>query len=151
MAKDIGYQFEDELKAVFESLKSKQKFYYHRYVDSKAAKKYVSAQPADFQIIYNGTVCMVEAKASEEYESLVSCASSSIRPQQIGKMKGWLRAGGRGIFLFYSEITGEVELWPAAHVLAQRKAGQRLNRQLCLIFDYNTLEEDLAKWMNFEL
>lgn len=152
--KNIGYVFEDELKDIFTQIKSKFPFDFHRFTDSKSAGRMVSPQPADFMISFKDDkscnhVIIIEAKASEEKESLRSCASSHIEPQQIGKHKTWLRSGGRGQFWFYCESTGLVELWDSSHVVEQRSAGKPLDvKQRLAVLNYLTLKEELIEHFN---
>lgn len=152
----VGYEFEDKLKEVFGKIKSKHKFDFHRYTDTKAAKGFVQPQPGDFQICFkddksSNHVIIIEAKGSEEIESLKSCASSHIRPQQVGKHKAWLRAGGSAQFWFYCEITGMVEIWDSAHVVEQRAAGKPLNIEERLhVFEYLQLETSLINFFKIK-
>lgn len=155
MAKrNIGYDFEDELKTIFSELKNKFPFEFHRFTDSKSAGRMVSPQPADFMISFKDDkscnhVIIVEAKASELKESLRACASSHIEPQQIGKHKTWLRSGGSGQFWFYCESTGLVELWDSEHIVAQRSAGKPLDlKKRLAVFEYLNLKEELIKHFN---
>lgn len=152
----VGYEFEAELKRVFEKIKKRHKFDYHRYLDSKAAGRLVSPQPGDFQICYLDTdsvnhVIIVEAKGSEEKESLRECASSHIRPQQIGKHKSWMRAGGQAMFWFYCESDGIVEFWNSQYVCQQRSAGEPLElRERIKVIDYLDLENEILKIFNIK-
>lgn len=150
----VGYEFEDQLKKVFSNLKNKRPFDFHRFLDSKAAGRIVAPQLADYMISFKDAkssnhVIIVEAKASEEVESLRSCASSHILPQQIGKHKAWLRSGGSGLFLFYCEATAEVEVWLSSDVVEARSAGKPLDMsKRAGVMDYLTLEEDLIAFLN---
>lgn len=145
----VGYEFEDNLKGIFSKLKSKFKFDFHRFTDTKSAGRMVNPQPGDFMISFKDDkscnhVIIVEAKASEEKESLRACASGHIAPQQVGKHKAWLRSGGDAQFWFYCEITGQVEIWPSSHIVEQRGEGKPLDLNARIaVFDYLTLEEEL--------
>lgn len=145
----VGHEFEDKLKEIFSKLKSKYKFDFHRFTDSKAAGRMVNPQPGDFMISFkddksSNHVIIVEAKASEEKESLRACAAGHISAQQLGKHKAWLRSGGSAQFWFYCESTGQVELWGSAHVVVQRSDGKPLDLNARIaVFDYLTLEEEL--------
>lgn len=151
----VGRVFEKELKDVFAELKAKLKFDYHRFTDTKASGTYVSPQPGDFMISFLsgkvappcGSVIIIEAKASEEKESLRACASSHILPTQVGKHKAWIRSGGSAQFWFYCEATGEVELWDSKHIVEQRSSGKPLDQKECLArFDYLNLKEELINY-----
>lgn len=155
----VGRVFEKRLKEVFDTLKKRLGFDYHRFTDTKAAGRYVGTQPGDFMISFTSEggdaklaqggayVIILEVKASEEKESLRSCAASHILPAQIGKHKAWLRSGGYAHFWFYCESTGLVELWDSAHVVAQRSDGKPLLVEKRLaVFDYLTLEEELINY-----
>lgn len=149
----VGYEFEDRLKSVFTEIKKRHPFDFHRFTDSKAAGRIIQAQLSDFMISYKDDkscnhVIILEAKASEEVESLRSCASSHILPQQIGKHKTWLRSGGSGMFMFYCEMTGEVEVWDSKDVVEARSAGKPLPTEKRLaVLDYLGLEKDLINFL----
>ena len=146
----VGSEFEDALKTAFDNIKKKFKFDFHRYTDSKAAGRMVAPQPGDFQICFkddksSNHVIIVEAKASEEKESLRACASGHIRPQQVGKHKAWMRAGGSAQFWFYCEATGMVEIWDSAHVCEQRSAGKQLDLEKRIaVFEFLDLEKEIV-------
>lgn len=148
----VGREFEKELKKSFDEIKNKHLFDFHRFTDTKAAGRYVGTQPADYMISFKddygrNRVIIVEAKASEEKESLRACASSHIEPAQIGKHKSWLRSGGDGQFWFYCESTATVELWSSSHVVAQRAAGKPLDLGERLhVFGYLDLTEELINY-----
>ncbi len=150
----VGYEFEDKLKSVFGEIKKKRPFDFHRFLDTKAAGRVVAAQLADYMISFKDDkscnhVIIVEAKASEENESLRSCASGHILPQQIGKHKSWLRSGGSGLFLFYCEMTGEVEVWDSKDIVEARSAGKPLDTKKRLaVMDYLDLENELINFLH---
>lgn len=150
----VGYEFEAKLKDVFGNIKNKRPFDFHRFLDSKAAGRIVAPQLADYMISFmdaksSNHVIIVEAKASEEVESLRSCASGHILPQQVGKHKAWLRSGGSGLFLFYCEITAQVEVWSSEHIVEARSAGRPIDMSKRLaVLDYLSLEEDLISFFN---
>ena len=155
MSKDdgrVGHEFEKSLKSVFDKIKSKHKFDYHRYTDTKAAGRMVNPQPADFQICFKcgkfeNRVIIVEAKASEMKESLRECASGHISPTQVGKHKAWLRAGGSGMFWFYCESTGIVEFWDSEHVVKQRSDGKPLQSSSVLhSFNIVDIEKEIISY-----
>jgi hypothetical protein len=145
----VGYEWEDEVKLAFAKLQAKFKFTSHKYVDTKAAARFVGPQPADFQIAYinaqgSNEVMLIECKASVLKQSLRECASGHISPQQIGKFKLWHRAGGRGMFWFYCQSTGDTEFWPSDYVVACRSAGKPLDKSHRLaVGDFNDLISDI--------
>lgn len=146
----VGYEFEDTLKDVFTEIKRRYKFDFHRFSDTKAAGRYLAPQPGDFLISFtddksSNHAIIVEAKASEEHESLRSCAASAIRSEQMGKLRAWLRSGGQGQYWFYCESSGVVEVWPGRHVVEARAKSKPLDKsQIIATLDYLKLEEQLT-------
>lgn len=146
----VGYEFEDILKDTFNEIKKRYKFDFHRFSDTKSAGRYLAPQPGDFLISFiddksSNHAIIVEAKASEEHESLRACAASAIRSEQMGKLRAWLRSGGSGQYWFYCESSGLVEIWDGRHVVEARAKGKPLDKSKVLAtFDYLKLEEQIV-------
>ena len=125
---NLGYELEDELKKVFKVVQSNHPFFWHQFVDTKAARNFVAAQPSDFMVAsLHSEVYLLEAKASVLKKSLASCAKSAISPSQIGMHKKWHRAGNKSLFIFFCEIDDTVELWDGKYVVDCISDGERMN------------------------
>lgn len=131
----LGYDFEDELKNIFKELIATYPIFWHQFVDTKAARNYVAAQPADFLFTSAGQqVYLLEAKASTLKPSLAVCAKSHIRPSQIGMAKKWIRAGRPSLFVFYCEADSRVEFWDGEYVTKCISDGVKLKESM-VMFD----------------
>ena len=99
----------------------------HQFVDSKAARGFVSAQPSDFLITYELGTVYLEVKASEKHNQL---PLSMIRDQQIAhaRLIGGCAPDIRLVkpyqFLFFSEPANTVTFWDGDEVV-EAKAGKR--------------------------
>lgn len=144
----LGYEFEDEIKKNLRELQEKHPIFWHPFIDSRAASKFVASQPSDFLVSGLGKpTYLLEAKASCLKPSLVSCAKSHIRPAQIGWHKKWHRAGNDSWFTFYCEADNFVEFWDGQHVCDCISNGKKLDASVGLIrtCDYFELKDCLRK------
>lgn len=99
----------------------------YRYYDTKSAGNVIPNQPADFQTCYKGKTILVEAKFSSVHESLRSCFAGSVKSHQLASARIWNRAGAGYIFLFYSSLSGLVEVWDGLYCAEARSKGERLS------------------------
>lgn len=100
----------------------------HRFYDTKAARTFLPAQPADFLVLpQTGKVIFLEAKFSEGHESLRECFAGAVKAQQLASARLVHRAKQEYKVLFYSGLSGLVELWDGLYLAEQRSAGERLN------------------------
>lgn len=130
---NIGKYFEKKVQASLKTLQETSPVFYYRFPDATSARNAFTAQPADHMIAYNGTVLLIEEKASDVHESLISGASSLIKKKQAAMHTKWLRSGNKSIYLFYSTLTGVVDVWDGAYVSNQRVKGQRIKLEEGLI------------------
>lgn len=144
----LGYDFEDELKQIFNRVQSKYPFFYHRFPDTKAARGFIAAQPSDFIVGFNGVSNLLEAKASSMKPSLANCAKSMIKSQQIGMHRKWHRSGQESLIVFYCECDNVVEIWDGRFVVEAIQSNKRLKPDQALKkFDYFSLESELTKFL----
>ena len=103
----------------------------HQFVDSKAARGFVSAQPSDFLITYELGTVYLEVKASEKHTQL---PMSMIRDQQIAHAA--LIGGCRDVysrllnpyqFLFFSEPENTVTFWDGDEVVEAKAEKRKLS------------------------
>lgn len=70
--------------------------FWHRFYDTKSARGFLPAQPGDFMLIWQGKAYLIECKSSDKD----NCVPMAWRtPEQIGKHKLWLRAGGYSLYV----------------------------------------------------
>ena len=125
----VGYDFEDEIKKELKELQEKYPLFWHEFIDTKAAGRFVKSQPSDYLIKGKNTVTyLLEAKASAEKPSLRDCAKAAILPNQIGWHKKYHRAGGRSLFIFYCETDAHIELWDGKYVIDCISNGKKLDK-----------------------
>lgn len=123
----LGYELEDELKAIFKELQETNPIFWHQFPDTKSARNFIAAQPSDFLVGSPfAPMALVEAKASEMKPSLAACAKAAIRPSQIGMHMKWHRAGYPSLFIFYCQADNVVELWEGSYVVSCISAGTRM-------------------------
>lgn len=121
----------------------------HQFVDSKAARGFVSAQPSDFLITYELGTVYLEVKASEKHSQL---PLSMIRDQQMAHaaLIGGCRAP-LGVllnpyqFLFFSEPENTVTFWDGDEVVEAKAEKRKLNtgRGRSLTMDWAEFDEAL--------
>lgn len=100
---------------------------YYRYYDTKSAGAIIPNQPADFQTCQRGVTILIEAKFSSVHESLRSCFAGSVKGHQLASARIWTRAGAGYIILFYSALSGLVEVWDGRYCSECRAKGERLS------------------------
>jgi len=123
---DIGKYFEKKVQDILKELQAEYPCTFYRFPDATAARNSMTAQPGDHMLLFNGRALLIEEKASEVHESLVSCAANMIKKKQAAMHLKWARSGNESIYLFYSRITGNVELWDGEYVATQRASGNKL-------------------------
>lgn len=150
MAKnEIGDWFEDyiwkELQA--SQARTKPTPLVHKFVDSKAARGFVSAQPSDFLITYELGTVYLEVKASEKHTNL---PLSMIRDQQVAHARlvcGCTNAPPPSPHpyqvLFFSEPQNTVTFWAGDEVVAAKAKRRKLEAKRSTCFELT--------WHDFEL
>lgn len=153
---EVGYRFEKTLKKVFEQIKKRYLFDFHRYNDTKSAGgRFQSPQPADYEISFIDNDgyrrhFIVEAKASEETSSLRRCVKEVVRSQQIGKHIARLRSGDKGLFLFLCEAEGQVEVWHSEKVIRGFNGDGMSSSGMAGTLRASTLEQDFVTLFNIK-
>jgi hypothetical protein len=147
VAQDIGYWFEGKVKDACAALQRDCGLFYHRFQDSKAAGNFTAGAPADFLLAFTGKVILVECKASRVQETLRSCLSAMVDDGQAGSMHRWIANWNEGFFLFYSDVLGQVEVWPADQVIAARNKGKPLPSAAETVFGVDELTDSLLEML----
>lgn len=142
----IGKWFEKEVvEPLLGDLEKGKLAFQHRFVDSGEAGNVVRGQPSDYLLSLNGISYLIEAKASEK---AVHFRPSTLRPSQISGLYRWSRAGNPSLILFYSHLTGEVQIWDGGAVAADMKNGNKLNKDNLLA---RKLPEELYNYLTLEI
>lgn len=122
---------------------------YYRYFDTKSAGNIIPNQPADFQTCQRGVTVLIEAKFSSVHESLRSCFAGSVKGHQLASARIWTRAGAGYIVLFYSALSGLVEVWNGLYLAECRSKGEKLSLDRRRI--YQTVEQAIRTELGYTL
>ena len=146
----IGKWFENKkVTPALDSLVASHPVFKHKLKDAHSAGRMTSSSPADYLIAYNSAGWLLECKASTIHTSLRSCLASMVDGGQVGEHKFWIRAGMKSLFVFYSEVTGLVELWDGRTIITARTEGVPLVQDEMLdIFPVCNLAEGLLNVMS---
>jgi hypothetical protein len=90
---------------------------------------------------------MLEAKFSEVHESLRSCFAGSVKSHQLASARIWTRAQASYLVIFYSKMSGLVEVWDGLYLADCRSRGERLS--LDRRRTYHSVEEALRKEIGY--
>ena len=118
----------------------------HQFVDSKAARGFVSAQPSDFLITYELGTVYLEVKASEKHSNM---PLGMIRDQQIAHaaLIGGCASDSQLLkpyqFLFFSEPENTVTFWAGDEVVEAKAGKRKLNRGRSLTMEWSEFEQEL--------
>lgn len=118
-AQEKGYDWEATLREVLVDLQEYHRAAFHRFYDTKSTQGgMLPSQPGDFLLIMGGYPLLIECKHSEVERTLSrKYISSSVDGDQCGRMRVWRRGGAGAIFLFKSDLSDTVEIWPASHII----------------------------------
>lgn len=109
----FGGWFEDRVQAALEELMKKEPFIYQRLYDTKSAGSMLPKQPADFMGCGFGRGFLIEAKGTTKYTSLGETGALKALVKSHQSLGAYLmqRAGGLGMFVFYSRHSERLEIW----------------------------------------
>lgn len=89
--------------------------FYHRFYDTRSAKGYLPAQPADHLLLLNGHGILLEDKSTEVLNTAEACLVAGIFDnRQLAKHRIWRMRGGSTYITVYYERTNKAELWDSA-------------------------------------
>jgi len=122
-----GKKSEEAVRVILKGYQEKFPAFFTRLYDSTTAKGgYVPPQVADFLGVYDGLALAIEVKSSEKHLSMLKVPKGYIRSSQIVGGRIFIRAGGKGLFIFHS-LTGDVwEVWDSQDVIAWVLHGEKL-------------------------
>jgi hypothetical protein len=113
----------------------------HRFYDTRTAGTLMPQQPADFLVLpQTGRTIFLEAKFSEAHDSLCQCFSDAVKSHQLASARLVTRAKADYRVLFYSGLSGLVELWDGLYLAEQRAQGKRLKLMLRLHHGFSLTE-----------
>lgn len=126
MAND-GKKSEEIVRVILKSYQEKHPAFFTRLYDATTARgAYVPPQVADFLGVFDGTPLAIEVKSSEKHTSLGSVPKTYIQPSQVAGGRIFVRAGGKGLFIFHSLKDDFYELWDTSDVISWVLSGRRL-------------------------
>lgn len=127
-AHEKGYDWEATLREVLVDLQEFHRASFHRFYDTKSTQGGVlPSQPGDFLLIMKGWPLLIECKHSEVERTLSrKYISSSVSKEQCARMRVWIRSGAGGIFLFKSDLSNTMEIWPGSHVIEVKNTARML-------------------------
>ena len=145
---DKGKAFEGMVSRAFRELDKTYPISFKRLIDSREAGNIVKAQESDFELIVKSGLpgrpfhFMIEAKSSEKFETFSTCFRPMVKVNQRAKMMARERAGCKGLYLFFSEKLGHIELWDG-DVICEAWPHKRkpLNAQPRMVIDRKNLDE----------
>jgi penicillin-binding protein-related factor A (putative recombinase) len=109
MIADRGKWAESEVEAVLKAWNDKYfAFAYLRLPDSRSARNYISAQIADFQMMFGGFFMPLEVKETE-HDFLLK--KDKIR--QLALLRKWENAGAKALVVTYHS---QIKVWRVANI-----------------------------------
>ena len=126
----IGKWFEGRMRTCLNELQSNHGTFFYRLKDSHSAGRIIGNTPADYLVAMAGQIHLWEAKASEIHYSLRSCCADMVDDGQVGYHALWNFNRCQSYFFFYSDQTGQVEIWPGEEVVLARKEKRPLYEEL---------------------
>lgn len=141
-------QLEAVIQAELVAVQAAKPLVWFRFYDTKSAGTFLPQQPADFQACFDGKATMIEAKFSEAHESLKCCFAGSVKSHQLASARIWARAGAKYIVIFYSKLSGLIEVWDGLYLSECRSRGERLS--LDRRRTYDNLSTALAKEIGYD-
>jgi len=126
MAND-GKKSEEIVRKILKGFQEKHEAYFTRLYDSTTAKGgYVPPQAGDFLGIFQGDAYVIEVKSSQKHNTMMEVPKSYIRASQIVGARLWIRAGGKGLFIFHGTTTNVFEVWGSADIIKWVLHGEKL-------------------------
>jgi len=152
MAND-GKKSEEIVRKILKGFQETQEAYFTRLYDSTTARGgYVPPQAGDFMGVFQGDAYVIEVKSSEKHNTMMDVPKGYIRASQIVGARLWVRAGGRGLFIFHGLAGNAFEVWDSADVVNWVLKGEKLTvaRRLVLAkgkVDFETKLLRKLKWL----
>lgn len=122
-----GTQLQDAVWRALQEIQKHHECFVHRFTDSKASRNLVGAQPSDYMAVFGGTPFLLECKST--------CVGASIRKlvmgsaggkRQLAKAKQFIRAGGRGFFIWHDSLADTLLVYVAGEWASPLLGARRL-------------------------
>ena len=139
----IGKWFEKQVRNSLASLREEHGIFFHKLHDSYTAGRVIGSVPADFLVRSKIGAQLWECKASEVHYSLRSCLANMVDDEQVSQHWQWENNGGRSIFLFYSDLTAEIEVWSGGAVVAARLASRPVDFKQSYTYPFDRIDDCL--------
>jgi len=152
MAND-GKKSEEIVRKILKGFQETQEAYFTRLYDSTTARGgYVPPQAGDFMGVFQGDAYVIEVKSSETHDTMMTVPKGYIRAAQIVGARLWVRAGGRGLFIFHGLAGNVFEVWDSSDVVRWILKGEKLTRGRRLLLaqgkkDFETKLLRKLKWL----
>jgi hypothetical protein len=146
-AQEKGYDWEATLREVLVDLLEYHRASFHRFYDTKSTGGGIlPSQPADFLLIKAGFPLLIECKHSEVETTLSrKYLTSSVDTDQCARMRVWIRSGAGGIFLFKSDLSDTVEIWPGSHIIEVRNTPRMQPDPFKVLYQFPTSKKLLKE------
>lgn len=148
-----GKKSEEIVRVILKGFQETQEAFFARLYDSTTAKGgYVPPQAGDFYGLFQGDAYVIEVKSSELYNTMMNVPKSYIRASQIVGARLWIRAGGRGLFIFHGLSGNIFEVWESADIIKWVLKGEKLTAARRLVLargkqDFETKLLRKLKWL----
>lgn len=152
-----GKKSEETVRVILKGYQEKFPAFFTRLYDSTTARGgFVPPQVADFLGVFEGIPYAIEVKSSEKHNSLRDVPKGYIRASQIVGGRIFIRAGGKGLFIFHGLRRDVWEVWDTAQVIDWVLNGVELPEDLRMVHvvGKKKLELDLSeklKWLKSNL
>lgn len=146
-AHEKGYDWESTVREVLVDLQEFNRASFHRFYDTKSTMGGVlPSQPGDFLLIMKGYPLLIECKHSEvETTFSRKYISSSVSKEQCARMRVWIRSGAGGIFLFKSDLSDTMEIWPGGHIIEVKNTPRLLPDPFKSLYQFPSSKKMLKK------
>lgn len=128
-----GRWLEQDLQDALHEYCAEKPGFWHRFPDTRAARNFIAAQPADFLWAVPGGALLVEAKSTVVSARL----KELLDPNQIAKHRLWHRAGHESVFIYGDRALDVLEAWDGRSVVQMYLTP----RHLCAPFFMGNLKQ----------
>lgn len=138
-SKDIGKWFEEQCEPHLKKLCSRRGRMFYPFPDSRGSRGTVSAQPGEYMLLIGGKAVLLELKATKKHKTFRSCMAAMVRDSQYGWHKKWHLSGNPSYFIFYSDITKDIQVWNGKDIVKARSDKKPLEKH-----GYSYISEDVS-------
>jgi len=122
MKGDVGNIFENTVKSAFTQVELAMPCCFKKITDTKQAGNLIKSVPADFELRVPASgktsyTFLIEAKASDVHETIRGSFRSFVKSHIPVLVRKEIRGGSLAFVMFYSTLTGDIEIWDYAKIL----------------------------------